>query len=243
VDNTGKGFFDGGTQTGGADFAESVAVRGQRSLYEPGDLLVIDASGNRRLALARDPYSARWWARLWSRCPRGTASFRCWSRCSRYRRGLPVPPLFYRRASAAGAVCRNEPGLPSHPVGCFVPATSMNTAASMSMAPVPGGIGRRENYHDRRRSVDPPRRPCPGRLAQPHAVGVTGHCNRQFGYPAARRSGTMDTRASLRRNTSSRHCSRPTRRSRSWKAGVPRRPSSSGAVSTKSALPSSSRNA
>ena len=26
VDHTGKGFFDGGTQTGGADFAESVAV-------------------------------------------------------------------------------------------------------------------------------------------------------------------------------------------------------------------------
>jgi len=58
VDDTGKGFFDGGTQTGGADFAESVAVRGQRSLYEPGDLLAIDASGTRRLALARDPYSA-----------------------------------------------------------------------------------------------------------------------------------------------------------------------------------------
>jgi len=32
-------------------------VRGQRSSYEPGDLLVIDSTGNRRLALAKKPYS------------------------------------------------------------------------------------------------------------------------------------------------------------------------------------------
>jgi hypothetical protein len=57
VDNTGKGFFDGGTQTGGADFAESVAVRGKRSQYEPGDVLVIDPRGKRRLALSRTAYS------------------------------------------------------------------------------------------------------------------------------------------------------------------------------------------
>jgi hypothetical protein len=59
VDNTGQGFFDGGTQTSGADFAESVAVRGDRSHYEPGDLLVIDPQGRRRLDLARTPYSTR----------------------------------------------------------------------------------------------------------------------------------------------------------------------------------------
>jgi hypothetical protein len=59
VDNTGKGFFDGGTQTGGADFAESVAVLGKRSQYQPGDLLVIDSTGKRRLALARTAYSTR----------------------------------------------------------------------------------------------------------------------------------------------------------------------------------------
>ncbi len=57
VDNTGKGFFNGGTQTGGADFAESVAVLKDRSHYQPGDVLVIDRSGNRRLALAQEPYS------------------------------------------------------------------------------------------------------------------------------------------------------------------------------------------
>jgi hypothetical protein len=58
VDDTGKAFFDGGTQTGGADFAESVAVRGARSLYEPGDVLAIDPNGHRRLTLARTPYSS-----------------------------------------------------------------------------------------------------------------------------------------------------------------------------------------
>src|SRR5208282_6803643 len=57
VDSTGRGFFDGGTQTGGADFAESFAVAGDRASYEPGDLLVIDPAGERRLALAHRPYS------------------------------------------------------------------------------------------------------------------------------------------------------------------------------------------
>ncbi len=57
VDTTGRGFFDGGTQTGGADFAESLAVAGDRASYEPGDLLVIDPAGERRLALSHRPYS------------------------------------------------------------------------------------------------------------------------------------------------------------------------------------------
>jgi len=59
VDGTGKGFFNGGTQTGGADFAESVAVRGERLQYEPGDLLVIDRVAGRRLMLAQRAYSTR----------------------------------------------------------------------------------------------------------------------------------------------------------------------------------------
>lgn len=50
-------FADGGYQTGGADFAESLKVRGDRAIYEPGDLLVIDSSGNRRLTQAHEPYS------------------------------------------------------------------------------------------------------------------------------------------------------------------------------------------
>lgn len=57
VDSTGKGFFDGGTQTGGADFAESVAVASTSHFYEPGDLLIVDTTGKRQLALATQPYS------------------------------------------------------------------------------------------------------------------------------------------------------------------------------------------
>jgi hypothetical protein len=57
VDGTGKGFFNGGAQTGGADFAESMAVSGSLKHYEPGDVLVIDRSAHRRLALAEKPYS------------------------------------------------------------------------------------------------------------------------------------------------------------------------------------------
>lgn len=41
IDNTGKGFFDGGTQTGGADYAESIRSSGNVKL-EPGDVLAID---------------------------------------------------------------------------------------------------------------------------------------------------------------------------------------------------------
>jgi hypothetical protein len=47
IDKTGKGFFNGGTQTSGADVAEAFAVTGNRSEYEPGDVLVI-ASGHKR---------------------------------------------------------------------------------------------------------------------------------------------------------------------------------------------------
>jgi len=43
--------------TGGADFAESVAVRGKPSQYEPGDVLEIDPEADRHLALSRHAYS------------------------------------------------------------------------------------------------------------------------------------------------------------------------------------------
>jgi len=57
VDDTGKGFFDGGTQTGGADFAESVAVTTGSNRYGPGDLLVLDTTADRQLTLSTEPYS------------------------------------------------------------------------------------------------------------------------------------------------------------------------------------------
>lgn len=57
VDSTGKGFFNGGTQTNGADFAENFAVRGEKQEYEPGDLLAIDETGRRRLKRSDGAYS------------------------------------------------------------------------------------------------------------------------------------------------------------------------------------------
>jgi hypothetical protein len=57
VDSSGRVYADGGFQPGGADFAESVAATGDRSKYAAGDLLVIDQSASRRVALAQQPYS------------------------------------------------------------------------------------------------------------------------------------------------------------------------------------------
>jgi hypothetical protein len=57
VDSTGKGFFDGGTQTGGADFAESVAVAKEFTQHGPGDLLIVDVTGKRQMKVSSDSYS------------------------------------------------------------------------------------------------------------------------------------------------------------------------------------------
>lgn len=58
LDGTGKGYFNGGIQVSGADFAESVAVNGRPSDYSPGDLMAIDSSSPRQLTLAHEPYSS-----------------------------------------------------------------------------------------------------------------------------------------------------------------------------------------
>jgi hypothetical protein len=57
VDGTGRVFADGGFRPFGADFAEAVQVKGSTESYAPGDLLVIDASGERRLSKSQTPYS------------------------------------------------------------------------------------------------------------------------------------------------------------------------------------------
>lgn len=57
VDTNGAVYADGGLNSSGADFAESVAVRGQRSQYEPGDVLEIDERADRHLALSNHPYA------------------------------------------------------------------------------------------------------------------------------------------------------------------------------------------
>lgn len=56
VDANGN-IFANSYSIGGADFAESMAVAGERNRYEPGDLLVIDISGNRRAKLSDRAYS------------------------------------------------------------------------------------------------------------------------------------------------------------------------------------------
>ena len=57
VDGNGTVHANGGFRPFGADFAESVAVKGGTEHYAPGDLLVIDASGERRLSLSQTPYA------------------------------------------------------------------------------------------------------------------------------------------------------------------------------------------
>jgi hypothetical protein len=57
VDGHGTVYANGGFQPSGADFAESMAVTGDRNKYVAGDLLVIDPSASRHLALAQQPYS------------------------------------------------------------------------------------------------------------------------------------------------------------------------------------------
>jgi hypothetical protein len=58
-DSTGKGFFDNGTQTGGADVAELFDPVGDASEYSKGDVLVISPESARSIAISSKPYSMR----------------------------------------------------------------------------------------------------------------------------------------------------------------------------------------
>ena len=57
VDGNGTVHANGGFRPFGADLAESVAVNGSTERYSPGDLLVVNPSGERRLSLSQTPYS------------------------------------------------------------------------------------------------------------------------------------------------------------------------------------------
>jgi hypothetical protein len=57
IDHTGRGFFNGGTQIGGADVAELFEVAGIRNSYEPGDVLVISKTSDRKMEKSTKPYS------------------------------------------------------------------------------------------------------------------------------------------------------------------------------------------
>jgi len=56
-DNAGKGFFNGGTQTGGADIAEVFDAENHITGYEPGDVLVISTTKDRTIVKSHTPYS------------------------------------------------------------------------------------------------------------------------------------------------------------------------------------------
>ena len=57
INASGRGFFNGGTQTGGADIAESFEVTGNVSNYEPGDILIISTEKDRSVEKSNGPYS------------------------------------------------------------------------------------------------------------------------------------------------------------------------------------------
>ncbi|HSK12035.1 MAG TPA: hypothetical protein VK907_02415 [Phnomibacter sp.] len=59
LDHNGKGFFNGGTQVGGADMAEAFDAIGNIAEYEPGDVLMISADADRTVVKANEAYSAR----------------------------------------------------------------------------------------------------------------------------------------------------------------------------------------
>jgi hypothetical protein len=57
INKAGRGFFNGGTQTSGADVAEVFDVEGNISQYETGDILVISTNTDRTVEKSSEPYS------------------------------------------------------------------------------------------------------------------------------------------------------------------------------------------
>ncbi len=57
IDGGGKGFFDGGTQTGGADYAEAMRTSVATKALAPGDVLAIDPRHGNEVTASSVPYS------------------------------------------------------------------------------------------------------------------------------------------------------------------------------------------
>ena len=57
INQAGRGFFNGGTQTSGADIAEAFDVEGPSNNYEPGDVLIISQSSDRKVEKSNTSYS------------------------------------------------------------------------------------------------------------------------------------------------------------------------------------------
>jgi hypothetical protein len=58
VNYQGTGYFNGGTQNSGADLAEAFEVEGEKSAYEPGDVLVISETTDRTVEKSSQAYSS-----------------------------------------------------------------------------------------------------------------------------------------------------------------------------------------
>jgi hypothetical protein len=57
INYAGRGFFNGGTQNSGADVAEAFDVEGNQKNYEPGDVLIISQSSDRKVEKSNIAYS------------------------------------------------------------------------------------------------------------------------------------------------------------------------------------------
>lgn len=57
IDVNGRGYFNNGTQTGGADYAESMRTTDDPSTLEPGDVLALDPESGSAVRLSREPNS------------------------------------------------------------------------------------------------------------------------------------------------------------------------------------------
>ena len=57
INHNGRGFFNGGTQTSGADIAEAFDVTGNVNEYEAGDVLIISTTKDRAVEKSTEPYS------------------------------------------------------------------------------------------------------------------------------------------------------------------------------------------
>jgi hypothetical protein len=59
IDKSGQAFFNGGTQTSGADVAEMFDVEGEKNTYEPGDVLVISEDTDRTVEKSNEANSTK----------------------------------------------------------------------------------------------------------------------------------------------------------------------------------------
>ena len=57
INHNGRGYFNGGTQNSGADVAEAFDVEGDHKTYEPGDVLMISQSSDRKVEKSNAAYS------------------------------------------------------------------------------------------------------------------------------------------------------------------------------------------